>query len=41
MGVSASVGLNFSYSTTPDNYTVLSFGTDFNVGIGGIYSITW
>lgn len=41
MGVSASVGLNFSYSTTPDNYTVLSFGTGFNVGIGGIYSITW
>ena len=41
MGVSASVGLNFSYSTTPDNYTVISFGTGSNVGIGGNYSITW
>ena len=40
-GGTVAIGLNFSYSTTPDQYTVISFGTGTNIGISGNYSITW
>ena len=41
MGLTAAAGVNFSYSITPEGYTVISFGTGTNVGVGGNYSITW
>ena len=40
-GFSGSLGLNGSYVKTPSGHTIIGYGTETNIGVGGEYSVTW